>query len=213
MKKLIASLFTLTLVAGCAASGPIDSVESGASEEVAEADEALGELACVTANLSSPSVGAVISSPSWSCSYSNTAVSPDTSYSFNATECPSQFVTEVQNVAGRSFSAVARIIDFPDQATCNKMHVTLGAYGHKASGWYSLGTMSAHGVWYSYGGGFAYCGFELDAGSGTTTWVNGTEGYDTIRAAGAAYTLETSKGSTYPSYRRVLVGIEGGHPC
>jgi hypothetical protein len=215
MKRFAVSICLVALVAGCGASSTVDS-SLEEEEDIGTAEQALGEFACATTNIAaSPSLGAVIASPSWFCAYSNTATSPDGSYGSSTGECSSQFVTEVQQVSGHSFSPVVRPygMNAMDQTTCEKLHATLGAYGHKASGWSSLGTASAHGVWRSYPGGWQWCDLELDAGSGSTAVVTGAEGYDVIRAAGAAYTIESYKGTTYPSYRQVTVGLEGGGPC
>src|SRR5689334_9594689 len=106
MKRFAISLSMITLVAGCAASPVVDSEPS---EEVGTAEQALGEAACSTNDVTSdPAHGALVSNPSFFCSFWDTAVSPDTAYGDNPNACTLQFVTEVDKVSGRAFGFVAR---------------------------------------------------------------------------------------------------------
>jgi hypothetical protein len=216
MKRLAASLCLIALIAGCADSSAVDSEQP---EDVGSTEQELGEAACSTINVSSdPTQGAVISDPSFFCSFWNTAMSPNAAYGTSGSACTSQFVTEVQNVSGRAFSFVARpstgYMWSIDGATCGKLHASVGAYGHNASGWTLLGAYTTHGVWTPPSGGFVgYCMMQLDAGSPTPPKVTGAEGYDAVRVAGSAYTIEVSKGEPYKSFIQVEVGIGGGKVC
>lgn len=206
MKLAALPLALIAFTTGCA-----DSSTAGPEqpEALSTATQELGEAGCGTMSLgSAPTQGAVISQPSWHCAFSNTATSPDASY--NTSECPSQFVTEVQAVSGRAFNFTVNTSGSIDSTTCNKLYMTLGAYGHKSTGWSLLGTVVLRGTWYS-SDFFSYCQFVQD--SGYIPYVNGSEGYDRVRAAGSAYTIEVLKGEPYKSYRPVTTGIYGGSPC
>jgi hypothetical protein len=197
----------IALIAGCTGSATSDPAQHEALTTVAQE---LGESGCATANLAgTPTHGAIISQPTWWCSFSNTSTSPDAAY--GTSECPSQYVTEIQNVAGRAFSfTVSTPGPISDETTCNKLYLTLGAYGRKTTGWSLLGTVTMRGAWYN-SGGFSYCQIVHDSGS--IPQITGSEGYDTVRAAGSAYTIEVFKGEPYKSYRQVTPGIYGGRPC
>jgi hypothetical protein len=207
MKSPALPLALIAFMTGCADSSTLEPEQP---EALSTATQGLGELGCATMSVGgTPTQGAVISQPSWFCAFSNTATSPDASY--GTSECPSQFVTEVRNVAGRAFNfTVSTPGPISDSTTCNKLRLTLGAYGRRASGWSSLGTVVLRGSWYS-SGGFSYCQFVQE--SGGISPVTGSEGFDVVRAAGSAYTLESLKGEPYNSYRQVTVGIYGGRPC
>ena len=206
MKLAALPLALIAFTTGCADSS---TAEPEQSEALSTATQELGEAGCGTMSLgSAPAQGAVISQPGWHCAFSNTATSPDATY--NTSECPSQFVTEVQAVSGRAFNFTVNTSGSIDPTTCNKLYMTLGAYGHKSTGWSLLGTVVLRGTWYS-SDFISYCGFVQD--SGYIPSVNGSEGYDRVRAAGSAYTIEVLKGEPYKSYRPVSVGIYGGSPC
>ncbi len=207
MKVAALPLALIALVAGCTGSSTLEPEQPEALRTTAQK---LGEAGCGTMSLAgAPSQGTIISQPSWFCSFSNTGTSPDASY--GTSDCPSQFVTEIQNVAGRAFSFTVNTPGpISDSTTCNKLYMTLGAYGHRTSGWSLLGTITLHGTWYS-SGGFSFCQIVQDSGSIPS--ITGSEGYDMVRAAGSAYTIEVLKGEPYKSYLQVTTGIFGGGPC
>jgi hypothetical protein len=109
--------------------------------------------------------------------------SPDASYGSSA--CPQQFIVVVQGVSGRSFNFSVAPHDAPsNRAECEATTLTMAAFGHRASGWVSLGSRFYQGSWTAFGTA-GVCSY-----SSTSTplpGVSGAAGYDEVRAAVSAY--------------------------
>lgn len=180
-------------------------------EEKASTTEALGEAACGTNALTTASAGTVISSPNFHCFWQNTATSPS---SYGSPGCDNQYVVEIQKItpyitpARFTINAVNPI----DQTTCAKIHETLGAYGHDASGWHVIGSYVGHGEWRAQDGIIAaHCEFVPEVN--TIPSFFDPSKYDTVRAAASLWTVELFKNAPYNSYLPVTTGITGGNGC
>ena len=185
--------------------GPGDGPQGG--EGPADAtSRALGEAACATQPLASSDV---VTSPGFHCAFDNSRTSPHGFY--HGDGCPNQYVVEVQNLpaSNRAFSMYADWQQRPgDAATCARARTTVAAYVHDAGGWRLYGASTTYGSWVDYGPS-GFCDFV----GGGSFGVPASSGFDAVRIAGAAFTVETDKSTPYNYYRPVTAGIRGGQVC
>lgn len=196
-------LFAATqLLAACGV--PMEEEQSPFQDEAVQTQEQAISESCTNSavSLAQPD-GAAVTFRDADCGYENSAAtSIDGSY--DQPLCSHSFVTEVQQVNGRSFTAFVEAVPATTDVTeyaCGGVLITGKAWGYNGSSWVSLGSVSTTGVWHpeSCGDLFcfpAYCQLSFSIG-------NMRSGYSKVRVAGFAAALGVFKG-------RVRTGVFAG---
>lgn len=208
MKRILSPLILVgaQLLAACGATTQDEQTSPQAGVvQVASQRQALDTCTDSGVTLAQPD-GAAIAFQYPNCSYADSAAtSIDGSY--DQPLCPNKFVTEIQQVYGRPFSAFVEAIPATSSITesaCNGVAIVGTAWGYNGT-WVTLGSVSTTGIWHPAScSGFlcfpAYCQLRFNI-------ANVSGGYSKVRVAGLAAALGVFKG-------RVKTGVSAGPgPC
>ncbi|MCY1047748.1 hypothetical protein OV208_41005 [Corallococcus sp. bb12-1] len=200
-----ALLFAASLATACG--GPLEDAPPPVGDDSIESQEQGVDESCVGS-------GVVLAQPDGT---SVTAIYPrcstadfagtSTNGSYDQTSCPRRFVTEITNLNGTYARPFVEAIPSTSNITesgCKGMLVAGAAFGYANGYWYSLGNVSAAGIWHPAGTGPisfpAYCQLGFNIG-------NGGSGYSKIRVTGIGAAL-----GVFPTRVRTGVNIGNG-PC
>lgn len=144
--------------------------------------------------------------------YPNCSIADSAADSVDATYdqelCPNRFVTEVQGVNNRSFTAFVELLPANGtqftQSSCEGQVISGTAWGYAGTAWTELGSVSSAGIWHPASCGELLC---LPATCQVRFNIASASGYSKVRVAGSAAALGLFKG-------RVRTGVRAGPgPC
>lgn len=180
-------------------------------------DTALGETGAVAQELTSTCTSSAVSlSQPYGqavtfqypiCSVTDSAAKSD-STSYGQELCPNHFVTEVQGINNRPFTAFVELVPSPGtqftQGSCEGQVITGTAWGYSGSTWTELGSISSNGVWHPGGCGGLFC---VPASCQVRFNIANASGYSKARVAGFGAALGVFKGI-------IRTGVQAGPgPC
>ncbi|AFE05971.1 hypothetical protein COCOR_04700 [Corallococcus coralloides DSM 2259] len=197
-----ALVFAASLATACG--GPLEEAPRTADADVAEESIASQEQAidesCVnsTVVLAQPD-GAAVTAVFPTCGYQD-ASAASTDGSYDQTECPHRFVTEVTGLAGNFAQPFVEVIPAStvNESACKGVAIGGAAFGYKNGAWYGLGSVTTTGTWIPPGLFFpnGFCVLRFNIGSGGT-------GYSKMRVTGFGAALGVFK-------TRVRTGVRLG---
>ncbi|MBN8228107.1 hypothetical protein JYK02_11370 [Corallococcus macrosporus] len=204
MRFLPSAAFVFAASLATACGGPLEEAQvddsSVADESIASQEQGMDE-SCVNPGvvLAQPD-GAAVTAVHPSCGYLDAAAASNDS-SYDQTDCPNRFVTEVSGLGGKFAQPFVEVIPASSnvgESACKGVAIIGSAFGYKNSLWYSMGSVTTTGNWIPPGVFFpnGLCILRVNIGSGGT-------GYSKIRVTGVGAALGAFK-------TRVRTGVRLG---